>query len=132
MHIRGNMIPLARAFKERAAFTSSELLAALPAGPDAHQYVRFDISTGNGKLLLGRPNADDPEGQRLWDALQQQYSGELKAPTRVMIQDWPAIAEAWKNYFVDKRVTAARSPATATSGPVIVPETSSANKEMGK
>ena len=132
MHIRENMIPLARAFKERAAFTSSELLAAVPAGPDAHQYVRFEISTGNGKLLLGRPNADDPEGQRLWDALQQQYPGELKPPTRVMIQDWPAIAEAWKNYFVDKRAAVAMSPATATSGPVIVPQTSSADKEMGK
>jgi hypothetical protein len=106
IHIRERMIPLAHAYKERAAFTSSQLLAALPAGPDAHQYVQFDMSTGNGKLLLRRPNADDPEGQRLWDALQQQYPGELKAPTRVMIQDWPAIAEAWTDFFIDRKLTA--------------------------
>ena len=56
MHIRGtNEIPLVRAYKERAAFTSQHLLAAMPAGPDAHQYVYFDVATGNGKLLLARP-----------------------------------------------------------------------------
>ena len=46
MHVRENFIPLVLAYKERAAFTDDLFLAALPAGPDAHQYVLMDKSTG--------------------------------------------------------------------------------------
>ena len=83
--IRHKMLPLARAYKERAAFTSQHLLAALPAGPDAHQYVYFDIASGSGELLLARPGPELPEGQRLWDALSEHFAGELMTPRRVTL-----------------------------------------------
>lgn len=102
MHIRPRMLPLAHAFKERAAFTTSHLLAAIPAGPYAHQYVYFDIATGNGELLLTRPGPEMPEGQRLWDALQQHYPDELKPPTRTTMDQWPEIAGEWTNFFLDR------------------------------
>ena len=97
--IRHNMLPLARAYKERAAFTSRHLLAALPAGPDAHQYVYFDIATGSGELLLARPGPELDEGQRLWDALTEHFAGELMTPRRIRVQDWPVIATQWRKYF---------------------------------
>lgn len=115
IHIREKMIPLARAYKERAAFTSSQLLAALPAGPDAHQFVYFDLASGNGKLLLARPDSSLPEGQRLWDAMQQHYPGELGRPVRVTMQDWPAIQLAWQNFFVDRKPTAPVAHSQAAS-----------------
>jgi hypothetical protein len=115
MHIREKMIPLVHAYKERAAFTSSQLLAALPAGPDGHQFVLFDLATGNGKLLLERPDSSLPEGQRLWDALQQHYPGELKRPVRVTMQDWPAIQQAWRNFFIDRKLTAPDAESRAPS-----------------
>jgi hypothetical protein len=96
------MLPLAHAFKERAAFTPNHLLAAIPAGPYAHQYVYFDIATGNGELLLARPGPEMPEGQRLWDALQQHYPGELMTPTRTTMDQWPEIAREWTYFFVDR------------------------------
>jgi hypothetical protein len=103
MHIRERMIPLVHAYKERAAFTSQHLLAAMPAGPDAHQYVYFDLATGNGKLLLARPGLELPEGQRLWDALATHFSGELRPPTRTTMNDWPAIGVAWRDYFINRK-----------------------------
>ena len=103
MHIRERMIPLVHAYKERAAFTSQHLLAAMPAGPDAHQYVYFDLATGNGKLLLARPGPELPEGQRLWDALATHFSGELRPPTRTTMSDWPAIEVAWRDYFINRK-----------------------------
>ena len=103
MHIRERMIPLVRAYKERAAFTSQHLLAAMPAGPDAHQYVYFDVATGNGKLLLARPGPELPDGQRLWDAMAMHFAGELRPPTRTTMNDWPAIGEAWRDYFINRK-----------------------------
>lgn len=103
MHIRPKMIPLAHAFKERAAFTSEHLLAAIPAGPDAHQFVFFEIDTGNGELLLGRPGPDRPEAQRLWDALHEHFGDELKTPTRTMIQQWPELARQWQEFFIRRK-----------------------------
>ena len=96
---------LARAYKERAAFTSQYLLAALPAGPDAHQYVYFDIASGSGELLLARPGPELPEGQRLWDALSEHFAGELMTPRRVTLQDWPVIAEQWRKYFSNRHTS---------------------------
>ena len=97
--IRHNMLPLARAYKERAAFTSRHLLAALPAGPDAHQYVYFDVATGSGELLLARPGPELEDGQRLWDALTEHFAGELMTPRRIRVEDWPVIATQWRKYF---------------------------------
>lgn len=113
MHIRERMIPLVRAYKERSAFTSRYLLAALPAGPDHHQYLYFDIGTGNGKLLMGRPGPELPESQRLWDALYANYPGELQPPTRTTRADWPVIDSAWRDYFITRKANgeAAAPPA---------------------
>jgi hypothetical protein len=108
--IRHKMLPLARAYKERAAFTSQHLLAALPAGPDAHQYIYFDIASGSGELLMARPGPELPEGQRLWDALSEHFAGELMTPKRVTLQDWPVIAEQWRKYF-SSRHTSTLQPA---------------------
>ena len=113
MHIRPKMIPLAHAFKERAAFTSRHLLAAMPAGPDAHQFVFFDIATGNGELLLERPGPERPEAQRLWDAIHEHFRGELKAPTRTMIQQWPELARQWQDYFIDRKQRSGEAGSTA-------------------
>lgn len=101
MHIRHRMLPLAHAYKERAAFTSKHLLAAMPAGPYAHQYVYFDIASGNGRLLLERPGGDLPEGALLWDALNEHFRGELRRPVRVSLADWPIIQRQWERYFID-------------------------------
>ena len=53
MHVQEKFAPLALAFKERAAFTDRLLLAALPAGPDAHQYLLVDKVTRQARMLLG-------------------------------------------------------------------------------
>jgi len=91
--------PLAVAFKERAAFSKDELLAALPAGPDAHQYLLFDLATGNGRLLLERPGSEQPESQRLWDALHSHFGAELKPAVAVTREDWPRIDQEWRDFF---------------------------------
>ena len=102
MYIRHGLLPLAHAYKERAAFTSRHLLAAVPAGPDAHQYLYFDLQSGNGQLLLERPGPEPDDAQRLWDALEAHFPGELKPPTRVMLADWPAIDYSWNQFFVNR------------------------------
>ncbi|MBK7902881.1 MAG: sulfatase-like hydrolase/transferase [Proteobacteria bacterium] len=113
MHIRERMIPLVRAYKERAAFTSRYLLAALPAGPDHHQYLYFDIDTGAGRLLMGRPGPELLEGQRLWDALHANYRGELKSAARITRADWPVIENEWRDYLNTHR----SSETGAAAGP---------------
>ena len=99
LNIRESFAPLAIAFKERAAFTNRHLLAAIPAGPDAHEYLYFDLETGRGRLLLARPDSGDPDAQRLWDALGQHYGAELKTPVSVTRDDWPVIEAAWAGFF---------------------------------
>ena len=103
LHIREDFAPLAIAFKERAAFTPGYLLAALPAGPDAHQYIFFDTSSGDGRLLLGRPAEDDPVARRLWDAMGRHYGSELKTPVAVTTADWPTIDAAWASFFQPRK-----------------------------
>jgi arylsulfatase A-like enzyme len=110
--IRDDFLPLALAYKERAAFSPTHLLAAIPAGPHADQYVYFDTVTGDGQLLLERPGPDLPEGQRLWDALQAHYVGELRPATRVTLDDWPRIERDWVNFFVDRRKKSAHDSET--------------------
>jgi hypothetical protein len=113
MYLRHEMLPLARAYKERAAFTSRGLLAALPAGPDAHQYIYFDLESGHGQLLLDRPGADLQDGQRLWDALHSQFEGELRRPVRVSMADWPIIEYQWQTFFT-RRASQPKEPADRT------------------
>jgi arylsulfatase A-like enzyme len=119
MHIHYRMLPLVHAFKERAAFTAQHLLAAMPAGPDAHQYVYFDIATGNGRLLLERPGPELMDGQRLWDALDAHFPGELRPATRVTVADWPRIANQWTQYLTthDVRGAAVEADVPPPAGP---------------
>lgn len=99
LHIRPELASLAIAFKERAAFTKTNLLAAVPAGPYAHQYLYFDFQQHHGQLLLTRPVDDElPEAQRLWDALAQNYGEELKPPAVVTPSDWVRIEREWSSF----------------------------------
>lgn len=117
MYIRHELLPLAHAYKERAAFTSRHLLAALPAGPDAHQYLYFDLQSGNGQLLLERPGPEPEDARRLWDALEAHFPDELKSPTRVMLADWPAIDYSWNQFFVNREAEVREAmEARATGG----------------
>ena len=109
MHIRNSMTPLAIAYKEKAAFTKKNLLAAMPAGPRTSQYVYFDLATGNGRLLLERPAADDPEARRLWDAMLAYYGSEAREPTVVDPSQFRQIDEDWANYLNSLRA-ASKSP----------------------
>ena len=101
LSMRERYVPLALAFKERAAFDETQLLAAIPAGPNAHQYVLVNKATREGRLLLARPDPEAPDAQRIWDAMWAHYSGELKPPVSVSIADWPAIENAWRNFFTN-------------------------------
>jgi hypothetical protein len=123
MHIRHRMIDLVHAFKERAAFTSRHLLAAIPAGPYAHQYIYFDIASGNGHLLLARPGPELEEGQRLWDALEAHFAGELKPATRLTIADWQRNADEWNQFLVvrDAKAAAEKANAARQSSPAVPP-----------
>lgn len=102
MHIRHRMLPLVHAFKERAAFTRRHILAALPAGPYAHQYMYFDMDSGHGLLLLERPGPEIEEGALLWDSLHAHYAGELMPPTRITENDWPTIDRDWSQYLIKR------------------------------
>jgi len=123
LHMRARYAPLAIAFKERAAFTKNHLLAALPAGPDAHQYIYFDIANGTGRMLLGPPGDDLPEARRLWDAMAAYYGTELKKPVIVSREDWPAIDQEWADFFKTRdthaparAVSSGQPTASATAG----------------
>jgi hypothetical protein len=87
------------AFKERAAFTDDLLLVALPAGPDAHEYLMLDRQTGDGRVLEGPPAEEDVAERHLWDAMMEQFAGEMQPPTNVELEDLPAISEGWEQFF---------------------------------
>lgn len=103
MHLRHKMLPLVHAYKERAAFTQRHILAALPAGPYAHQFLYFDLGSGDGRLLLDRPGPDVLEGALLWDALHAHYAGELMPPTKTERSDWPEIDREWREFLVKRK-----------------------------
>jgi len=77
---RPAMVGPLMAKKERAAFDATRLLAAMPAAPDGHQYLLLDRESGQGQVLLGRPDSNDPSAQQLWDALHRNFPGELGPP----------------------------------------------------
>lgn len=66
--------------KERAALDQTRLLAAMPVASGGHLYLLLDRQSGNGRILRGRPDSSDPSAQRLWDALQLNFAGELGPP----------------------------------------------------
>ncbi len=103
LRIRTQFEPLANAFKERAAFTKTHLLAAIPAGPYAHQYLYFDFPLHHGRVLLGRPVGEEfDEARRIWDAMHEHYGDELHPPVAITPQDWPRIDQEWAS-FLDRR-----------------------------
>jgi hypothetical protein len=114
LHVRENFVPLVLAVKDRAAFTENLLLAAFPAGPDAHQYVLVDKVARRGRLLLDRPGPDEPEEQYLWDAMWTHYAGEMGPPVSITPDDWPKIEAQWRQFFVTQE---ARAKARAALGP---------------
>ena len=99
MSIRKAFAPLSLAYKERAAFNEEKLLAILPAGPDAQQFILVEKSSGQARLLLGPPGEADPQAQRLWDAAAKQFAGELRRPVSITQDDWPLIEEQWRTFF---------------------------------
>lgn len=98
LQLRPKYAPLVTTYKERAAFSKDYLLAAIPAGPFAHQYLFFDFPRHNGRVLLERPGDDDPDAQRLWDALFAHYRGELKTPVSITPEDWVRIEQEWTTF----------------------------------
>lgn len=112
MSIRENMAPLAIAFKERAAFTQTSLLAAMPAGPEAMQFLYFDLAAGRGRILSAPPAVDEPEVKRLWDAMHDHYGTEMKPLVVVTRDDLPGFGEAWANYL--KSLQSGRSKPSGT------------------
>ena len=109
LHVRENFVPLVLAYKERAAFTDRLLLAALPAGPEAHQYVLVDKTARQGRLLLSRPGPDVPDAQYLWDMMWKHYAGELHRPVSITREDWPIIGAQWNQFFVTREARAKQS-----------------------
>lgn len=114
MHIRALYAPLASTYKERAAFTRSTLLAAIPAGPESQQYIYFDFARNHGQLLLQRPGDDMADAQRLWDAMSDHFGAEMKAPVAVTREDLPRFDEEWGRFIYEqqrrKDVAGARAP----------------------
>lgn len=117
--------PLAVAFKERAAFSKGMLLAALPAGPSAHQYILFELETGKGQLLLTRPESTSLEAQRLWDALHAQFGNELKEPVAVTRDDWSRIDQEWRDFLLVRESQGVVESADASTGRPVHPAVSS-------
>jgi arylsulfatase A-like enzyme len=116
LHMRPAYVPLALAYKERAAFTRNRLIAAMPAGPYEHQYLFIDFAQHRGHLMLSRPLDDEPEAQRLWDAIHTHYEGELHKPVATTPADWPRITREWETFIEDRRSKRSSSPAAPVSG----------------
>ena len=115
MHIRDRYIPLVIAFKERAAFTDDLLLAAIPAGPDAHEYLLLDRKTGDGRILMEPPGEQSGDERHLWDAMEAEYEGELRRPINVTPDDLPAIDKGWNEFFMNREARAAAGARTHVS-----------------
>ena len=106
MSVRENFVPLSLAYKERAAFTDDLYLAALPAGPDAHQYLLLDRATGNGRLLLGPPSPESAAARQLWDAMAARYGDELREPVSITMEDWAIVEAQWSAFFITREARA--------------------------
>jgi hypothetical protein len=98
---RPTMVGPLLAKKERAAMDATRLLAAIPALPDGHQFLLLDRQSGQGRVLLGRPDSSDPSAQQLWDALHRNFSGELGPPVVRM----PEIEGSFAQHHVRRRDT---------------------------
>jgi hypothetical protein len=98
LHLRPSMIEPLVMMKERAALDETRLLAALPVAPDRHQYLLVDRKSGQGSVLSSRPDSTDPGAQRLWDALFDNFRGELRPPVLVTAEMQPQLARQWAEH----------------------------------
>ena len=98
LHLRSGMITPLVMMKERAALDETRLLAALPVAPDRHQYLLVDRRSGAGRVLSGRPDSSDLDAQRLWDALYENFGGELRPPVLVTAEAQQQFAHQWSEH----------------------------------
>lgn len=79
VQFRRARLPQLLARKQRAAISSSALLAAVPDwNSGTTTYLFTDRQNPLPRPLLARPDPrNDPEAARLWDALQERFPGEL-------------------------------------------------------
>ncbi len=81
VQFRESRLPEMIANKQRAAISSTSLLAAIP-GPPGHgpRYFLTDRHVPAPRALTAPPDpSSDPEARRLWDALQARFPGEMTA-----------------------------------------------------
>ena len=81
--VRGEVLKRLIADKERAAFTSRAMMAAIPLSPEAtqHKYIFVDRQTWQAHRVTAAPDAStEPEARLLWDALHAEYGEELLPP----------------------------------------------------
>jgi hypothetical protein len=82
VQFRENRLPELLARKQRAALSSTTLIAVIPGrqpGQSPH-YLLTDRRKPAPRALEGAPDpASEPEASRLWDALKARYPGELPA-----------------------------------------------------
>ncbi len=102
LHMRPEYVPLALAYKERAAFTRDQL-ACGHAGRTVRASVPVHrLREHHGRLLLARPLDDEPDAQRLWDAIVRITRVNHKGPVATTPDDWPRIVNGWtafRGYF---------------------------------
>jgi len=81
VQFREDRLPELIARKQRAAMSSTTLLAAIPGPPGrGHRYLLTDRRNPAPRALEGPPDPSaEPEARRLWDALQARFPGELPA-----------------------------------------------------
>lgn len=81
VQFREARLPELMAQKQRAAISSTTLLAAIPGPPgQGPRYLLTDRREPAPRDLQGPPDPKaEPEARRLWDALQQRFPGELTA-----------------------------------------------------
>jgi len=79
VQLRAARLPELIAQKQRAAFTSQKLLAAIPAGGGSgHRYLFSDRESPEPRPLeASGPAFEDPDARRLRDALAERFPGEL-------------------------------------------------------
>ncbi len=79
VQLRSSRIPELIAHKQRAAISQDATLAAVPdAAGSPPRYLSFRRKEPLTQVLSGTPGTwSDPEAQRLWEALQRRFPGEL-------------------------------------------------------
>lgn len=85
VQFREDRLPELLARKQRAAITSTSLLAAIPGRPgQGPRYLLTDRRNPSPRALEGPPDpTTEPEASRLWHALKARFPGELPADTEL-------------------------------------------------